>query len=55
MLMPYLHFSENCEDAFEFYESVFSGHIEGIYRFSPDTGPQSLIRKVMHGTVEHGD
>ena len=55
MLMPYLHFRGNCEEAFEFYASVFSGKIEGISRFSAETGPQSLIGKVMHGTVSLGD
>lgn len=55
MLMPYLHFRGNCEEAFEFYASVFSGKIEGISRFSEETGPQSLLGKVMHGTVSLGE
>jgi len=55
MLIPYLHFRGNCEEAFEFYASVFGGKVEGISRFSAETGTPELIGKVMHGTVSLGD
>lgn len=54
MLMPYLHFQGNCEEAFQFYASVFGGKIEGFSRFSPETGTPKLLGKIMHGTVSLG-
>ena len=30
---PYLNFRGNCEEAFEFYKSVFGGKFEDIQRF----------------------
>jgi PhnB protein len=42
-LSPYLGFDGNCEEAFEFYRSVFGGEFSGTSRYSempPDTqGP----------------
>lgn len=48
MLMPYLSFQGNCEDAFNFYASVFGGKIEWLSRFNEETGGSNLSGKVMH-------
>lgn len=54
-ISPYLTFSGNCEDAFNFYRSVFGGNFGYIGRFSempPDEGqpplPESERNKIMH-------
>ncbi|MDL2318897.1 VOC family protein [Eubacteriales bacterium OttesenSCG-928-A19] len=54
MVMPYLHFQMNCEEAFTRYASIFGGKIEGISRFTPQTGSPALNGKVMHATVSLG-
>lgn len=59
---PYLSFDDNCEEAFNFYHSVFGGDAPQIMRFKdvPD-GPegQSLPKdegeKVMHVNLKLGD
>lgn len=52
-LNPYLNFSGNCEEAFEFYRSVFGGEfLGGVMRFkdvpAEDALPDSEANKVMH-------
>lgn len=55
-LSPYLHFNGNCQEALEFYESVFGGELT-ISRFSdfpsPDGSeiPSDYQDKVMHSTL----
>ena len=46
MIMPYLHFNGNCEEAFNFYADAFEGKIQSLSRFGnkPDN-------KVMHAQV----
>lgn len=46
MIMPYLQFNGNCEEAFNFYANVFGGKITSFSRLNgnPDT-------PVMHATV----
>lgn len=46
MIMPYLHFNGNCEEAFKFYAEAFKGKIQHLSRF--DNNPNN---KVMHATV----
>jgi len=46
MVMPYLHFNGNCEEAFNFYAEAFGGKLESIIPY--DDSPNS---KVMHGEV----
>lgn len=46
MVMPYLHFNGECENAFKFYEKVFDGKIRCLSRNNND--PES---KVMHAEV----
>jgi len=46
MIMPYLHFNGNCEEAFNFYAEAFGGKVEGISRYDENPGS-----KVMHAQV----
>jgi PhnB protein len=51
---PYLTFNGNCEEAFEFYKSVFGGNFRQISKFKdmpPMPGnelPPNLLDKIMH-------
>ena len=54
----YLSFSNNCEEAFEFYRSVFGGEFTGIARFGDMEGmPMSDEEKskVMHIALPIGN
>lgn len=51
MLMPYLSYQGDCENAFNFYASVFGGKIEWISRFNEETGGSNLAGKVMHAQL----
>lgn len=57
-LTPYLHFSGNCEEAFQFYKKALSGKITyiGYYGDSPmaDHFGPDFAKKVMHITLEFG-
>lgn len=55
MLMPYLHYQGNCEEAFRFYASVFGGEIKSLSRFAEQTGTPALVGKVMHAYVALGE
>ena len=46
MVMPYLHFNGNCEEAFNFYADAFGGKVQSLSRF--DNNPNN---KVMHAQV----
>lgn len=56
---PYLAFDGNCEEAFEFYRSVFGGEFVDLNRFSeaPSDGPVSEddADKIMHASLPLGD
>ncbi|MCL2202716.1 MAG: VOC family protein [Defluviitaleaceae bacterium] len=52
MVMPYLHFNGNCEEAFRFYADCFGGKVTFLSRLNNE--PRN---PVMHATVmltEHG-
>ncbi|HXW76957.1 MAG TPA: VOC family protein [Candidatus Eremiobacteraceae bacterium] len=53
-LQPYLFFSGNCEEALEFYKSVFGGKIVGLSRFKdmPPSEHGEARDGVMHATFE---
>jgi len=58
----YLNFNGNCEEAFQFYETVFNTSNKGIYRYSdvpPDPNMPSLSdedkSKVMHTAIQIND
>ncbi|RIJ37903.1 VOC family protein [Pontibacter oryzae] len=49
---PYLTFSGNCEEAFNFYRSVFGGEFPYVGRFkdmpSDEPLPEAEVNKIMH-------
>lgn len=55
---PYLNFSGNCEEAFEFYKSVFGGEFLSVMRFKdvPDemAFPEREAEKIMHMSLPIG-
>ncbi|MCE3225779.1 MAG: hypothetical protein K0S32_330 [Bacteroidetes bacterium] len=57
---PYLTFAGNCEDAFNFYKSVFGGSFGYVGRFKdmpPSDGqsvPESELNKIMHISLAIG-
>ena len=52
---PYLHFAGNCEEAMNFYKSIFGGELV-ISRFSdfagPEQAPQDTPNGVMHAVLK---
>ncbi|MBC9911825.1 VOC family protein [Chitinophaga varians] len=58
-LNPYLNFSGNCEDAFNFYKSVFGGDFAVVMRFSdspPEYAPaENEKNKIMHVSLPIGN
>ena len=60
---PYLNFSDNCEEAFEFYKSVFGGEFLTVMRFKDVPAealdeshqlPASEAEKIMHVALPIG-
>src|SRR5688572_27982247 len=54
-ISPYLNFNGNCEEAFNFYKSVFGGEFPYVGRFkdmpsNPNMPPvpESELNKIMH-------
>lgn len=58
---PYLNFNGNCEEAFNFYQTVFETPSLGVYRFSdmPEdpsfSMPEADKNKVMHTAIKIND
>lgn len=58
---PYLNFLGNCEEAFDFYKSIFGGEFTYVGRFSempPDpnyTMPEEDKNKIMHMSLPISD
>lgn len=56
---PYLNFDGNCEEAFNFYKSVFGGEFTGLDRFKDVPGqsdlPASEGEMVIHVALPIGD
>lgn len=56
---PYLHFNGNCEEAFNFYKSVFGGDFTMISRFKEVPPQQALPEKeadkIMHISLPIGN
>lgn len=56
---PYLAFDGNCEEAFEFYRSVFGGEFSDLSRFSdaPSASPGSAedATRIMHVSLPLAD
>lgn len=61
MLMPYLQFSGDCEEAFAFYLEAFGGGTSHLVRYSDapkafqDTLPAEQRNKIMHGQIGLGE
>jgi len=57
VLDPYITFKGNCEEAFNYYKSVFGGEFSMLSRFSempPQEGielPEAELNKIMHVTL----
>jgi PhnB protein len=53
-LQPYLFFAGECEEALEFYRSVFGGTIQDVNRYGGSPmeahAPPDWKRKIMHAT-----
>ncbi len=60
-LVPYLFFTGNCEEALNFYKTIFGGDVAGVMRWSempkdaggPAVTPENA-NKVMHARFESG-
>ncbi len=48
MIVPYLSFQGDCEEAVNLYCKVLSGKIETLSRYTETTGGKALAGKVMH-------
>ncbi|AIM36314.1 VOC family protein [Sphingobacterium sp. SG20118] len=61
ILHAYLNFNGNCEEAFEFYQSVFNAPSLGVYRFGDMPAdpnfptPADAANKVMHTAIKIND
>jgi PhnB protein len=55
MVIPYLSFCGDCEEALKRYSAIFGGEILGLSRFTPETGSPALVGKVMHAEVKVGN
>lgn len=56
-LVPYLNFEGSCEEAIDYYASIFNGKIvyKDYYSTSPMDVPESHKDKVMHCQLDFGD
>jgi PhnB protein len=60
-LNSHLHFSGQCEEAFQFYEKCLGGKIEGLFRYEAAPGevaqsvPPEWRNKIMHASMAIGD
>lgn len=56
MIIPYLTFRGDCEEAMNRYVALFGGQINGLSRFTAETGSPALVGKIMHmeATVGNG-
>jgi PhnB protein len=48
MIIPYLAFQGNCEEAINLYCAILGGKIDYLSRFTEATGGKALAGKVMH-------
>ncbi len=54
MIIPYLYFQGNCEEAISLYCETLGGHVEFMSRYTPETGGSALGGKVMHVEMSFG-
>lgn len=55
VVIPYLSFGGNCEEALTLYMSIFGGEIKMLSRFTMETGGAALAGQVMHAEAAVGD
>jgi len=61
LLHAYLNFNGNCEEAFEFYQTVFNTPLAGLYRFGDmPADPEYPVaevdkNKIMHTSIKIND
>jgi PhnB protein len=55
VVIPYLSFCGNCEEALNLYASVFGGEITMLSRFTRETGSEALAGQVMHAEAFVGN
>ena len=48
MIIPYLSFQGNCEEAVKLYIAAFGGQIDYLSRYTVETGGEAMCGKVMH-------
>ncbi len=48
MIIPYLSFQGNCEEALALYGTVLGGKVQYLSRYTKETGGEALNGKVMH-------
>lgn len=56
-IQPYLHFTDNCKDAMQFYQSLFGGELEIMaIGDSPakDQFPKELHYQILHSSLING-
>ena len=54
MIIPYLSFQGNCEEAMNLYCNVLDGKVKYVSRYTEQTGGASLAGKVMHMEASFG-
>ncbi len=59
-LSTYLHFTDNCREAFEFYRSIFGGEFNFLVTFADGPAdmppvPDEEKNRIMHISLEIGD
>lgn len=54
MIIPYLSFSGDCEEAVGLYCKVLGGKVETLSRYTEATGGKALAGKVMHVEASFG-
>jgi PhnB protein len=54
VIIPYLHFQGDCEEAINSYISILGGEILYLSRFTKGTGGETLSGKVLHVEAKVG-
>ena len=55
MIIPYLSFQGNCEEAIALYSEALGGKLEYASRFTAETGSPALVGKIMHMEITFSD
>lgn len=55
MIIPYLSFQGNCEEAIALYSEALGGKLEYASRFTAETGSPALVGKIMHMEMAFSD